>query len=122
MEVNWDRVVGKVAGDSRRGINVGESIRKLALLRVNFFEGELVTALATAVFGGAGKGNSNKREEDSESDRETKGHVRRKTTSGDNENEGEGCIVIARDTQRSKEGGWGQRGPSMPVFISRESR
>lgn len=122
MEVNWDCVIGKVAGDSRRGIKVGESIRKIALLRADFFEGELVTALATPVLGGAGKGDSNKREEDSESDRETKSHVRRKMTSGDNENECECCIVIGRDTQRSKECGWGQRGSNMPVFISRGSR
>ena len=78
MEVNWDRAIGEVAGDPRRNIDPGESLREIAFLRFDIFGGKLSTTPTTAVFARTSKGDGNEREEGSESDRETKNHVRRK--------------------------------------------
>ena len=96
MEVNWDCIVGKVAGNPRRTIGFGEDIREPALPRVDVFGGGLVTTLTTSVLGGAGNGDRDKREEDSKSDGEAKNHVRWKMTNEDDRNES-GPNVITRD-------------------------
>ena len=65
MEVNRDGVIGKLAGKSYRIIRSGKGIRELALLRIDIFRSEVVTALTTANLGSAGKGDGCKREEGS---------------------------------------------------------
>ena len=77
MEVNRDGVIGKLPGESDRIIHFGKGIRELALLRIDVFRSEVVTALTTANSGSAGKGDGDKREEGSENNGKAKNHRRK---------------------------------------------
>ena len=74
MEVNLDCVVAEVIIALRKCAD-GESGRKLALLRVDIFGGDVGTAPTAIVRGRASKGDSNEREEEGESDGKVKNHV-----------------------------------------------